>query len=65
MKARGPRGLIGLQRLFKMMDDDGSETLSLAEFTKACRDFKVGISEENVPILFDKYDVNRDGTLSY
>ena len=47
------------------MDDDVSETLSLAKFTKACRDFRVGIREENVPILFDKFDLNRDGTLSY
>jgi Ca2+-binding EF-hand superfamily protein len=47
------------------MDDDGSEFLSLAEFTKVHRDFKVEISEVNKPILFDKFDVNRDEALSY
>jgi hypothetical protein len=47
------------------MDNDGSEFLSLAEFTKAHRDFKTEISEENKPILFDKFDVNRDEALSY
>lgn len=46
------------------MDDDGSKSISLYEFTKACRDFKVGISEDNVPILFDAFDSNRDGTLN-
>ena len=46
------------------MDDDGSKTISLPEFAKACRDFKVGISDENVPVLFDIFDVNRDGTLN-
>jgi len=30
-----------------------------------CRDFKVGISEENVPILFKTFDTNGDGTLNY
>ena len=57
--------MIGLQKLFKIMDDDGSQSLSLPEFTKACRDFKIGISDENVPILFKVFDSNRDGTLNY
>lgn len=46
------------------MDDDGSNTLSEQEFTKACRDFKTGISEENIPTLFAAFDTNRDGTMS-
>ena len=28
IKARGARGIVGIQRLFKIMDDDGSRTLS-------------------------------------
>jgi len=46
------------------MDDDGSRTLSEQEFSKACRDFKTGISEENIPTLFTAFDTNRDGTLN-
>ena len=65
LKARGTRGMIGLQRLFKMMDDDGSMTLSMPEFGKACKDFKIGISDENVPFLFNLFDKNRDGTIQY
>lgn len=55
---------MGIQRLFKIMDDDGSHTLSEQEFSKACRDFKTGISEENIPTLFAAFDTNRDGTLN-
>ena len=47
------------------MDDDGSQTLSMPEFAKACKDFKIGVSEENVPILFSLFDRNGDGTLQY
>ena len=36
IKGRGARGMMGIQRLFKIMDDDGSRALSEAEFTKAC-----------------------------
>lgn len=46
------------------MDDDGSRSLGLAEFEKACREFKIGISDENIPELFSKFDTNRDGTLN-
>jgi len=65
LKGRGARGMIGLQRVFKMMDDDESGALSLREFGKACKDFRIGISEENVPALFSMFDANGDGTLAY
>jgi calcyphosin len=65
IKARGARGIIGLQKLFHIMDDDGSKSISLPEFAKACKEFKVGISEENVPVVFEAFDTNRDGTLNY
>lgn len=64
LKARGARGIVGIQRLFKIIDDDGSRTLNQQEFAKACRDFKIGISEENIPILFSYFDSNRDGCLN-
>ena len=65
LKSRGTRGMVGLQRIFKIMDDDESGTLTMREFNKACKDFKVGISEENVPALFQMFDANKDGTMSY
>lgn len=46
------------------MDDDGSKSISQYEFAKVCRDFRVGINEENVPTLFDMFDINRDGSLN-
>ena len=64
IKGRGARGMVGIQRLFKIMDDDGSRSLSEAEFTKACQNFKIGISEENIPFLFRAFDTNRDGTMN-
>ncbi len=64
IRSRGIRGIIGLQKLFAIMDDDGSKNISLYEFSKACKDFKVGINEENVPLIFDMFDTNHDGTLN-
>jgi Ca2+-binding EF-hand superfamily protein len=64
IRTRGVRGIIGLQKLFSIMDDDGSKSISLFEFSKACKDFRVGINEENVPLIFDLFDSNHDGTLN-
>jgi Ca2+-binding EF-hand superfamily protein len=62
---RGARGIIGLQRIFKIMDDDSSKSLSLQEFAKAIRDFKVEVAQEDVAVLFSAFDINRDGTIQY
>lgn len=59
------RGIFGLGRLFRIMDDDQSRTLSRAEFEKACRDFKTELSAEDIGTLFGAFDVNRDGVISY
>lgn len=62
---RGAKGVIGMQRIFKIMDDDNSGSLSKQEFEKACRDFKVEIPLEDVTTLFHAFDINRDGTIQY
>jgi Ca2+-binding EF-hand superfamily protein len=62
---RGARGIIGLQRIFKIMDDDRSKSLSRQEFEKACRDFKCEIPSEDIGVLFQAFDINRDGTIQY
>ena len=43
---RGTRGLLGMQRVFKIMDDNGSGTLDIQEFWKALCDFRVPVSPE-------------------
>ena len=44
--ARGTRGMIGLSRQFRIMDDDGSGMISPAEFAKALRDYRIPVSGE-------------------
>lgn len=63
IQQRGVRGIFGLARIFKIMDDDNSKTLNRAEFEKACRDFKTEMSSEDVATLFGAFDINRDGAI--
>jgi len=43
LKSRGGRGMIGLRRQFKIMDDDNSGCLDMYEFKKGIRDFQVDL----------------------
>eukprot|EP01031_Cornospumella_fuschlensis_P036535 gene36535-44323_t len=65
MKNRGANGFIGLQRKFKIADDDNDKTLSLAEFKKAMKETNMSLSDAELRMLFDHFDVDGSGTISY
>lgn len=65
MKSRGSGGFVGLQRRFKIMDDDGSKSLSISEFKKALKEFKMDISESDYRLLFDHFDRDQSGTIDF
>merc|ERR1712139_610910 len=50
--SRGARGFIGLQRQFKIMDDNNSRSLDKYEFTKAMTDYMLGFTEGEIQKLF-------------
>jgi Ca2+-binding EF-hand superfamily protein len=65
LASRGGRGIIGLARQFKIMDDDNSKNLSKAEFNKAMQDFALGFTAQQCSALFDYFDVDRSGSIDY
>lgn len=44
MKSRGARGIMGLKRVFKIMDDDRSGFLDKSEFNKALKDYRINVN---------------------
>jgi Ca2+-binding EF-hand superfamily protein len=54
-----------MQRIFKIMDDNGNGSLEIQEFWKAVCDFRIQISPEECRNLFDLFDINGDGSVSY
>jgi calcyphosin len=62
---RGAKGLIGLKRQFKIMDSDGSGELNFNEFRKALDDYRVGSSGEEADQVFQIFDKNRNGLISF
>ena len=65
LASRGARGIIGLQRQFKIMDDDNSKSLNKYEFNKAMTDYMLGFSAAENSALFDYFDVDSSGSISY
>jgi Ca2+-binding EF-hand superfamily protein len=65
LASRGARGIVGLQRQFKIMDDDGSKSLNKYEFIKACSDYGLGFSKEDLAALFTYFDVDNSNCISY
>ena len=45
LKSRGARGIIGLSKQFRIMDDNHSMSLDKFEFSKAMSDYALGFSE--------------------
>lgn len=62
---RGARGIFGIQRIFKIMDDNNNGHLDIQEFWKALCDFRLNISQEECRNLFDKFDTDQSGEISY
>lgn len=65
LASRGARGILGLSKQFQIMDDDGSHTLSLSEFIKACRDFRLDLNDKDVKQVFSVIDRDRSGYIDY
>mmetsp|Transcript_12085 Transcript_12085/g.20384 ORF Transcript_12085/g.20384 Transcript_12085/m.20384 type:complete len:293 (-) Transcript_12085:339-1217(-) len=62
---RGARGFIGLQRQFKIMDDNHSRSLDKYEFTKAMNDYMLGMSDAEIAKLFNYFDFDRSGLIEF
>eukprot|EP01029_Cantina_marsupialis_P008922 TRINITY_DN20933_c0_g1_i1.p1 TRINITY_DN20933_c0_g1~~TRINITY_DN20933_c0_g1_i1.p1 ORF type:complete len:425 (-),score=164.50 TRINITY_DN20933_c0_g1_i1:236-1510(-) len=67
LKRCGARGILGLGRKFRIMDDDNSKSIDLMEFKKAMKETcqKFPWTEEHFKALFDHFDADSSGTLSY
>lgn len=65
LASRGARGIIGLGKQFRIMDDNNSRNLDLYEFTKAMKDYMLGFSDSEIKTLFNYFDVDRGGAVDY
>ncbi len=65
LASRGARGIIGLSKQFRIMDDNHSMSLDKYEFTKAMQDYMLGFSEAELATLFRTFDFDHSGLVEY
>lgn len=65
MKARGSFGFVGMQRVFRIMDDDGSKSLNQGEFRKAMKEIAADLSDADIRALFEFFDADRSGSIDF
>lgn len=62
--ARGANGILGLGRVFRRMDEDGSKQLNLEEFTNGLRESGLDVSDDEIAEIFKKFDTDGSGSVS-
>ena len=65
LRKRGVTNILSLSQQFKICDDDGSHKLEKPEFTKAIKQANLDISDKEINNLFNEFDVNNSGKISY
>jgi len=65
LASRGARGIIGLGKQFRIMDDNNSRSLDLYEFTKAMKDYMLGFNDSEIKSLYGYFDSDRSGSVDY
>ncbi|KAK9759063.1 EF-hand domain pair [Popillia japonica] len=62
--SRGATGILGLGRMFRLMDDDGNRQLSFEEFLNGLREIGFEISQEDAKLMFDNFDLDHSGGIN-
>ncbi|XP_055948489.1 calcyphosin-like protein [Argiope bruennichi] len=62
---RGAKGILGLGRIFRRMDDNHSGDLNFEEFVKGIRDTGLNVTDEEAEQIFKHFDKDDSGTLKY
>jgi Ca2+-binding EF-hand superfamily protein len=65
LKARGGSGIVAIGRKFRIIDDDGSGALSLAEFKKAMNEANLDLQGKDLQQLFQYFDRDGSGEIEY
>jgi len=65
LASRGARGIIGLGKQFRIMDDNNNRSLDIYEFTKAMKDYMLGFSDAEIKALYNYFDIDRSGSVDY
>ena len=64
-QSHGARGICGIGRKFRIMDDNNSKTLDIGEFTKGVSEHTLSWNTTQIKAVFDFFDQEKNGQISY
>lgn len=62
---RGTRGIIGLKRQFKILDDSNDGTLDIADFQNGLSDYKVEVNPKDLETIYYAYNLHGTSSIDY
>ena len=62
---KGPRGIIGIKKQFKIYDDTANGTIEGADFQKGLQEYSVNLSQEDLCTLYNAFNVLGTTRLDY
>ena len=65
LKARGARGIAGLSRKFRIVDDNNNGLIDLAEFTKVINEHGFSWTAAQIKKIFDHFDNDKSGSITF
>ena len=65
IRKKGGRGIINLARQFRLFDENNSKTLELNEFSKAVKDLKLNLNDDEIKELFSSFDIDNSNNINY
>lgn len=65
LKEHGARGIIGLARKFRIVDDNGNGQLDIEEFSKMTKEHTLLWTPHQIKAVFDFFDSDKSGSISF
>ncbi|GMI33900.1 hypothetical protein TeGR_g2037 [Tetraparma gracilis] len=65
LASRGARGIVGLGRKFRIMDDSGNGALNMEEFKKAMGECALTLNDSELESLFKYFDKDGSGDIDF
>jgi Ca2+-binding EF-hand superfamily protein len=65
LSQRGSRDIVGISRAFRLCDSDKNSLIDGNEFQRICKDYQIGLSDQEISSLFRNFDKNGNGQISY